>query len=59
MNANKLIAVMNIVLGFGFGLFAFVTNDLFFLVFGLYPLIIGIGLGTLTCIDKKLQQNGT
>jgi membrane protein implicated in regulation of membrane protease activity len=54
MNANKLIAVMNIILGFGLGIYAFVINDLFFLVFGLYPLIIGIGLGTLTYIDKKL-----
>ena len=59
MNANKLIAIMNIITSFCFGIYAVVINDLFLLAFGLYPLIIGIGLGTLTYIDKKLKQNGT
>ena len=45
MNVNKILSIINVVIGFVLGLYGLINNDLLISVIGLYPLSIGFTLG--------------
>jgi purine-cytosine permease-like protein len=51
-----IISIINIILGFVFGLLGALLKSYILLISGIYPFIIGIALATLFYIDKKQKE---